>query len=86
MRISVRKTNLIPCEFEEVNLGDVFFLFDKSDKTDKTDREYFLAVEGVNGEDMMAISLKNFIPYLFCKDSLVCLVKAELFIDETKSS
>lgn len=83
MRISVRKTNLIPCKFEEVNLGDVFFLFNKSDKTD---REYFLAAEGINGEDMMAISLKDFNPYLFSNDSLVCPVKAELFIDETKSS
>lgn len=85
MRISVRKTNLIPCKFEEVNLGDVFFLFNENDK-DKTDRKYFLAVEGVNGEDMMAISLKDFVLYLFCNDSLVCPVKAELLIDETKSS
>lgn len=83
MRISIKKTNLTSCRFEEVNLGDVFFLFNKSDKTD---REYFLAVEGINGEDMMAISLKDFNPYLFSNDSLVCLVKAELFIDETKSS
>lgn len=83
MRISVKKTNLTSSRFEEVNLGDVFFLFDKNGKTDK---EYFLKVEDENGEDMMAISLKNFIPYLFSNDSLVCLVKAELFIDETKSS
>lgn len=80
--ISVKKTNLISYRFEEVNLGDVFFLFNESDKTD---REYFLAIEGVNGEDMMAISLKNFVPYLFSDDSLVCLVKAELSIGETKS-
>lgn len=83
MRISVKKTNLTSCRFEEVNLGDVFFLFNESDKTD---REYFLKIEDVNGEDMMAISLRDFIPYLFCKDSLVCIVKAELLIDETKSS
>lgn len=83
MRISVKKTNLTSCRFEEVNLGDVFFLFNKSDKTD---REYFLAVESINGEDMMAISLKDFNPYLFSNDSLVYLVKAELFIDQIKSS
>lgn len=83
MRISVKKTNLTSSRFKEVNLGDVFFLFNENGKTDK---EYFLKVENENGEDMMAISLKNFIPYLFSNDSLVCLVKAELLIDETKSS
>ena len=83
MRISVKKTNLIPCGFDEINLGDVFFVFNKNNETD---REYFLAINSPGDEDMMAISLKNFNQYYFHEDVLVCIVKAELFIDETKSS
>lgn len=84
MNIVVRKSNLIPCSFDDVNLGEVFYYAEEADVYNKN---YYMKVYDSEVEADVAINLTNYsVIKSFSYETQVFTAKSDLLIDISKNA
>lgn len=83
MNIVVRKSNLAPCSFADVELGQVFY---KAEDADKEDKNFYVKVYNYITEEYTALDLCSYYVLEFPYDKLVFPVKSDLLIDISKNA
>lgn len=85
MNTVVRKSNLAPCSFEDVELGQVFY---KAEDVDKEDKNFYVKVYNITDEyavlDLRSYYVLEFPEFPY--DMQVFPVKSDLLIDISKNA
>ena len=83
MNIVVRKNSLVPCSFDDVKLGQVFY---KAEDTNKEDKNFYVKVYNDITEEYTALDLRSYYVLEFPYDMQVFPVKSDLLIDISKNA
>lgn len=82
MNIIVRKSNLVPCSFDDVELGQVFY----RSEDDKENKNFYVKVYNDITEEYTALDLCSYYVLEFPYDMQVFPVKSDLLIDISKNA
>lgn len=82
MNIVVRKSSLVPCSFDDVELGQVFYRAED----DKEDKNFYVKVFNDITDEYAALNLRNYYVLEFPSDMQVFPVKSDLLIDISKNA
>lgn len=82
MNIVVRKSNLIPCSFDDVELGQVFYRAED----DKENKNFYVKVYNDITDEYAALDLRSYFVLEFPYDMQVFSVKSDLLIDISKNA
>lgn len=80
MNIVVRKSNLVPCSFDDVGLGQVFYRAED----DKENKNFYVKVDIT--DEYAALDLRSYYVLEFPYDMQVFPVKSDLLIDISKNA
>lgn len=83
MNIVVKKSNLVPCSFDYVELGQVFY---KAEDADKEDKNFYVKVYNDITEEYTALDLCSYYVLEFPYDMQVFPVKSDLLIDMSQNA
>lgn len=83
MNIVVRKSSLVPCSFDYVELGQVFY---KAEDADKEDKNFYVKIYNGITDGYAALNLYGYYALEFPYDMQVFPVKSDLLIDISKNA
>lgn len=84
MNIVVRKSSLVPCSFDDVELGQVFY---ETKEANVDNKNYYMKVYDSEVEADVAINLTNYsVIKSFSYETQVFPVKSDLLIDISKNA
>lgn len=83
MNIVVRKSSLVPCSFDDVGLGQVFY---KAGDADKEDKNFYIKVCNGITDKYAALDLRSYYVLEFPYYMQVFPVKSDLLIDISKNA
>lgn len=83
MNIVVRKSNLAPCSFDDVELGQVFY---RAEDADKEDKNFYVKVYNDITDEDVALDLCSYHVLEFPYDMQVFPVKSDLLIDMSQNA
>ena len=84
MNIIVRKSSLVPCSFDDVELGQVFY---EAKEANVDNKNYYMKVYDSEVEADVAINLTNYsVIKSFSYETQVFPVKSDLLIDISKNA
>ena len=83
MNIVVRKSSLVPCFFDDVKLGQVFY---KAEDANEEDKDFYVKVYNDITEEYTALDLRRYYVFEFPYDMQVFPVKSDLLIDISKNA
>lgn len=83
MNIVVRKSSLVPCSFDDVERGQVFY---KAEDAGKEDKNFYVKVYNDTIDEYAALDLRGYYVFTFPYDMQVFPVKSDLLIDISKNA
>lgn len=84
MNIVVRKSSLVPCSFDDVELGQVFY---EAKEANAGNKNYYVKVYDSEVEADVAINLTNYsVIKSFSYETQVFPIKSDLLIDISKNA
>lgn len=83
MNIVVKKSNLTPCSFDDVELGQVFY---KAEDADEEDKNFYVKVYNDITDEYTALDLCSYYVLEFPYDMQIFPVKSDLLIDISKNA